>query len=432
MLGLGLFLSLAAAPLPTVTLDSLLDAVSRSRGGTASACVVRVRDGEVVWEKDSWRRMIPASTQKVLSAAALRSLLGKGATLPTRLLHSGKMTNSVLSGNLMLEGGGDPSFGRGPDSAALDTLARSLAARGIRRVKGALVLRDPLLKPADQPWPGSWDFDNSLTDCDGAPSTGLSFDGNCPADASQAFPHRRTALAFRSALGRAGITASGPVRYELGTAAPASDSLLAQHTSAPLDSLLQWALWKSSNHDMETFALVAGQEDALSSRQNGVRKVRQKLVLMGMDTLRTDLADLSGLSRKNSMSTGTMARLLAAISRNAELDVFPLLPGPGEGTLKVRFKRTLPAGTHLRAKTGSLDGVSALVGRLVPPQGDTLVFALFFQGHAGPAAPIRFAQDQIVGMLAGGPVIAPLPTDTAAPAPRPARPPRPRPPFLNP
>jgi D-alanyl-D-alanine carboxypeptidase/D-alanyl-D-alanine-endopeptidase (penicillin-binding protein 4) len=415
-----------------MTLDSLLDAVSRTRGGTASACALRVRDGEVVWEKDSWRRMIPASTQKVLSAAALRSLLGKDAAFPTRLLRSGNLTNSVLSGNLVLEGGGDPAFGRGTDSGALDTLAKSLAARGIRHVKGSLVLRDPFLKSADQPWPGSWDFDNSLTDCDGAPSTGLSVDGNCPHDSSQTFPHRRTALAFRAALGRAGITASGPVRYELGTTSGSADTLLAAHASPHLDSLLRWALWKSSNHDMETFALIAGKDDPLSSRQNGLRMVRQKLVLMGLDTLRTDLADLSGLSRKNAMSTGAMARLLAAISRNAELDIFPLLPGPGEGTLKVRFKRTLPDGTHLRAKTGSLDGVSALVGRLAPPQGDTLVFALFFQGHAGAAAPIRFAQDQIVGVLAGGPVIAPLPTDTAAPAPRPAKPPRPRPAFLNP
>lgn len=428
----ALLLCIAGAGLPVRTLDSLLETASRSRGGTASACVVRVRDGAVLWEKDSWRRMLPASTQKVLSAAVIREALGQGATFPTRLLRSGSLTDSVLTGNLALEGNGDPAFGRGADSAALDSLSSPLRARGVRRVRGVLVLRDPFLKPSDQPWPGSWDFDNSLTDCDGAPSTGLSLDGNCPHDSSLAFPHRRIALEFRRSLERQGIQVEGTDRYELGAISPASDTALAVHKSASLDSLLRRALWASSNHDMETFGLSLGKADSLSSRAAGLATVRKRLASLGLDTVRNDLADLCGLSRKNALSAAAMARLLAKISRTPKLDVFPLLPAPGEGTLKLRFKQPLPAGTSLRAKTGSLDGTSCLVGRLVPPGGDTLVFALFFQGHAGPAAPIRNAQDRIVTVLAGGKVPPAQASDSVIAAPRSAKPPRPRPAFLTP
>lgn len=425
-----LFLSLTAAPLPVQTLDSLLESASRSRGGTASACVVRLRDGAVLWEKDSWRRMLPASTQKVLSAAVLRPALGADTRFETRLSSRTRPQGTVLKGDLVVEAGGDPAFGRGPDSSALDSLALTLNKKGLRTVQGSLVLRDPFLKPGDQPWPGSWDWDNSLTDCDGAPSTGLPLDGNCPGGVPVILPHRAFATALRLRLKARGIVVKGPDRYVLGSAR-SSDTVLAVHASAPLDSLLRWALWNSSNHDFETLGLTLGSSDPHSSRRGALARLRQELSSLGLDTTATELADLSGLSRKNALSTASMARVLSRISRDPARDIFPLLPGPGEGTLKTRLK-ALPQGTSLRAKTGSLDGVSALVGRLVPPGGDTLVFALFFQGHAGPAAAIRSVQDRIVTVLAGGATPPATAADSALPAPRPPKPPRPRPGFLSP
>ena len=63
---------------------------------------------------------------------------------------------------------------------------------------------------------------------------------------------------------------------------------------------------------------------------------------------------------------------------------------------------------------------------------DSLAFALFFQGHAGPATPIRFAQDQIIGVIAGGPVVKPTAQDTTPPPPKAPKPLKPRPAFLEP
>jgi len=426
-----LALALFSAGLPVRTLDSLMESAVRPRGGTATAAVLRLRDGAMLWEHDSWRRMLPASTQKVLTASALRSLLGGSSTLSTCVLGTGIWADSTLSGDIVLEGNGDPSFARGPTAMALEDLAQELSKKGLRHVRGGVTVRDPLLKPADTFWPGSWDWDNSLTDCDGGASTGISVDGNCPNDSSLPFPHRAAAAAFRVALSRAGILVDGPDRFDLGHHSPAQDTLLAVRRSASLDRLLQEALAKSSNHDMETFGMVAGEDDAVSSRQAGLSRVKKRLAKIGLDTQRTSLADVCGLSRKNAILARDMASLLSRIVRDPSMNVFPLLPSPGVGTLKTRFRHGLPIGTRLRAKTGSLDGVSALVGCLVPSNGDSLVFVLFFQGYNGATAPIRFAQDQIVQVLAGGHPTHPTAADTISSASCP-KPPRPRPSFLNP
>lgn len=429
---LVVLLAALTGALPVATLDSLMVAVSAPRGGTAAAAVVRLRDDSLVWGHDATRRMLPASTQKVLSAASLRALLGGSRTFPTTLVGTGPAPDSLLRGHIVLAGGGNPAFARGTDSTILDRMTNLLARRGLRRVEGAIVVQDPYLKRADALWPGSWDWDNSLTDCDGAPSAGVSVDGNCPGDSSLAHPHRHAALRLRAALSKSGIAVAGPDSFALGASSPSEHNLLAVSSSPTLDSLLRDALWKSSNHDMETLGLVAGASDSVSTRRAGLARVRADLSGLGLDTTRSDLADLSGLSRKNALSPRSMAFLLARVSRDSARNVIPLLPSPGEGTLRTRFQRTLPPGTRLRAKTGSLDGVSALAGILVPPDGDSLAFALFFQGHAGPATAIRFAQDQIVGILAGGRVVAPTARDTTPPPPKPAKPPRPRSSFLDP
>ena len=427
----ALLVSLLAS-LPVPTLDSLMDAATSPRGGSGGAAVVRLRDEAVLWQHNGTRRLLPASTQKVLTAAALRSELGGTRRMETTFLRTGPLTDSVLQGDLLFHGEGDPSFARGRDTFALEALSRALRREGLRRVTGRLVVRDPLLRQADPLWPGSWDWDNSLTDCDGAPSAGISVDGNCPNDSSLAFPHRHAASRVRTALAEAGIAIDGSDSFALGAERSTSDTLLARHSSAILDTLLREALWKSSNHDMETLGLVVGTADPLSVRRAGLARVRANLRRLGLDTTRSDLADHSGLSRKNAMAPLDMARLLARLARDSARNVIPLLPGPGEGTLRTRFLRTLPPGTRLRAKTGSLDGVSALAGILVPPSGDSMAFVLFFQGHAGPATAIRFAQDQIVGVLAGGRVVAPTARDTTPPPPKPAKPPRSRPLFLEP
>lgn len=381
-------------------LDSLLESVSRPMGGSATACVLRLDDGSVFWEYDSWRRMMPASTQKALVASALRPMLGKETRLRTGLYVRGSVVDSVLEGDLMLLGGGDPSFGKGNYARSLDTLVQALRPAGIRRVRGRLVVRDPLMVPKDGLWPGSWDFDNSLYDCVGAPSTGLSLDGNCPGNVAKTNPHEWIIQEFRLALERDSMTVDGPSLVELGPGIDSTWSLLYNHESAPVDSLLREALLWSSNHTMETLGLLAGQGDSSGGRENGMRRVRAYLQGLGLDTNRNHLQDMSGLSRKNYVTARDMAYALRRVFLDTALDVAPLLPMPGQGTLKNRFLKGFPQEARLYAKTGSLDGTSNMAGLLKPVDGPPLVFVLFFSGHAGVSAPVREAQEKMLLLLA--------------------------------
>jgi serine-type D-Ala-D-Ala carboxypeptidase/endopeptidase (penicillin-binding protein 4) len=80
--------------------------------------------------------MNPASVMKVLTGYAALDLLGPAFTFRTDVLVTGEISGGVLSGNLHLKGGGDPKL----TYERVWQLARQLRSRGIREVRGDLVL----------------------------------------------------------------------------------------------------------------------------------------------------------------------------------------------------------------------------------------------------------------------------------------------------
>lgn len=78
---------------------------------------------------------IPASVAKVGTAVAALEVLGADHRFTTRVLVDGPVEGDTLRGSVYLQGGGDPLL----DNGALRHLAQSLAAAGIRRVKGRFV-----------------------------------------------------------------------------------------------------------------------------------------------------------------------------------------------------------------------------------------------------------------------------------------------------
>jgi len=75
-------------------------------------------------------------------------------------------------------------------------------------------------------------------------------------------------------------------------------------------------------------------------------------------------------------------------------DLVSALPMAGvDGTLRERAER---ARARVRAKTGSLDGVTALAGFAQPERGDAVVFAVLVNGYRGSA---EAAMDALDGFL---------------------------------
>ena len=101
-----------------------------------SALFVRVRDGKVIWEKDSARLLAPASVSKLLTAGAVLDRFGPVFHFTTRIFHDGRIRQGVLTGNLYVVGDGDPFL----VSEKLWQMAADIRLMGIRSIKGQLIV----------------------------------------------------------------------------------------------------------------------------------------------------------------------------------------------------------------------------------------------------------------------------------------------------
>jgi PBP4 family serine-type D-alanyl-D-alanine carboxypeptidase len=125
----------AAGPSPAAAgdLKADLDAILRDGRLTGATVDLLVRDattGEVLYDHGSGTAVTPASNNKIQTSTAAFGILGAGYRFRTAVYAKG--------GNLYLKGTGDPTM----RAAEYDALAASVAARGVKKVKGDLVADD--------------------------------------------------------------------------------------------------------------------------------------------------------------------------------------------------------------------------------------------------------------------------------------------------
>jgi serine-type D-Ala-D-Ala carboxypeptidase/endopeptidase (penicillin-binding protein 4) len=128
-----------AAPAPRVpTLSQVVDSVlltpplHRTHWGVM---VVDAASGRVLLDRQGARHFVPASNQKILVTAAALAELGPGFRFRTPVAALGLAGDSAAA--LLVTGRGDPTLSarfHGGEWGGLDSLADSIAARGIRRV----------------------------------------------------------------------------------------------------------------------------------------------------------------------------------------------------------------------------------------------------------------------------------------------------------
>ncbi|MBC7895327.1 MAG: D-alanyl-D-alanine carboxypeptidase/D-alanyl-D-alanine-endopeptidase [Cytophagaceae bacterium] len=140
--------------------DSLL-ADPRLRNAYLGVLVVDPVSGDTLLSHNAGKLFMPASNQKILTGAVALTLLGPDYRFSTSVYADGVIAQGTLTGNLRVEGMGDPSMS---DHMAKDAMtpmrafADSLAARGITRITGALVPgRDAF---PDATWGFGWSWDD--------------------------------------------------------------------------------------------------------------------------------------------------------------------------------------------------------------------------------------------------------------------------------
>ena len=128
----------------------------------------------------------------------------------------------------------------------------------------------------------------------------------------------------------------------------------------------------------------------------------------GIPTTGLDLKDGSGLSGDNSVDVALLAATVAHViaddaTRRRSGALLTGLPVAGAtGTLTTRFagSRTSVARAVVRAKTGTLTGVSSLAGQVVTADGALLSFALMAD-RTGDVGAAQEAIDRVIARLAG-------------------------------
>lgn len=357
--------------------------------GTLTGRVTDAATGAVLWESGADVPQVPASTMKVLTTAAALLTLDAGGEVPTRVVATD------VPGQVALVGGGDVTLSAQPAGSPtyypgaprLDDLVAQVVASGVAVTS---VVVDTSRWSGDglaQGWfaadvAGGYTAPVEALMLDGARSRPLVEDP--PRSATPALDAGR-AFAQRLGLDPAGVTA-GP--------APDGARQLAEVRSAPLRTRAEAMLVRSDNLQAEALgrevALARGLEPTFAGAAAGVSAV---LAENGVDVTGLTGLDTSGLSVDDRVPARLLSDVVDAAAGSGPLSarLRPLLvwlPVAGAtGTLAARYGATSSAGGagYVRAKTGTLSGVSALAGTVADADGRVLGFVLMSTG-ASPAA----------------------------------------------
>ena len=205
---------------------------------------------------------------------------------------------------------------------------------------------------------------------------------------------------LREMLAERGVTLYGTVRYG---EVPEEAVEISQHISPPLSRIL-WEMNKpSDNLIAELLLKTIGAElrGVPGTAGKGLGAISNLLGIIGMDRRYYTFADGSGVSRYNLVTASLLTDLLVYMFRNFTVmpEYLASLPVGGvDGTLTRRMRGMTAEGV-LRAKTGTLKGLTALAGYTVTADGETVAFSIIVSNYLGSVSPRRALQDKIGDIL---------------------------------
>jgi D-alanyl-D-alanine carboxypeptidase/D-alanyl-D-alanine-endopeptidase (penicillin-binding protein 4) len=332
----------------------------------------------------------PASVEKLYTATAALAQLGPSARLETAVFGVGRLAaGGVWEGNLYLRGGGDPTFGSsafiraryGGIGTSVSTLVSQLERlQGIHHITGTIYGDESYLDPLRGEPDSGYAFDPFL---EGTLSA-VAFDRG--ASGHERGSHAPAAYAARKL--RQALTAGGvSVRGASGAAStPAGAVRLAAAPSPTISQLLGLMLPPSDNFFAETLIKDLGARfGGAGTTVAGAAVVARTIVaLLGIHPRVIDGSGLSPADRTSPYQVADLLVELAATSIGTVLREHMAIAGRS-GTLERRMRHTAAAG-RCQGKTGTLSGVSNLVGYCQSLSGHLLAFAFFNDGISTSSA----------------------------------------------
>ena len=368
---------------------------SSSVGAFSMLVVDPVTERTLYTDKSDAKR-IPASVTKVLTAAAALTAFGPSYRVSTPV--------KVQGNTVYLVGAGDPLMSRAKGEGSLKALAQktaqSLKSRGL--LKTQLIFDDtlftgPALGPA---WRSTYPRLGVA-----APVSALTVGGarvNPGSVSRVSNPAKQTAQLFAKRLRNQGITVSKIRQGET----PSTAAQLTSVSSEPMSEIIGVMLRDSDNDVAEILAhLIGVKVVGEGSFEGGAKAMTSVLASQGINTTDLKLFDGSGLSTRNRASSEVFGQVLTNMVRGDQpqwASIAAGLPVAAEtGTLESRFnsKGTRAGAGVVRAKTGSLTGVSSLAGTIKDRSGRLLVFVMM--GNKIPSLTgARNSMDRMAASLA--------------------------------
>ncbi len=408
---------------------------------------VNSRTGESVYSYNQDYFFIPASVQKLFTIAGSFVSLGTDFRFSTSILSDSVRNDTVF--NIYLRGSGDPSL----DLKSLSSIAAEIKNKGITRIEGDIFTyyRDLDTLPLGVGW--MWDEGfysysakiSALSCCgnfvtvkaslsQGRVSVEVSpktefiefvnllvpgqdnrytvdryfengkniiiFSGSLKNPIERTVnlerPDLFTGYLFKNEILKTGISFEGAVTNIL--TLPALYETLCVNYSQPLSSLTDSILNFSLNLASELLLRkIASLVTPGASSLDGVSYILQRLGEMGLSSSGIVAKDGCGLSRYNLMTPKFITSLLRLMLRHPSLSglFHNSLPLMGkEGTVSNRLRRI--SGDRIRAKTGTLTGISSIAGYIVTEGRDTLCFSILMNNFTISQNQIKNIQDSII------------------------------------
>ena len=330
----------------------------------------------ILYKVNEHQMLRPASTMKLLTAITAIDKLGGSYQFRTQLYYTGKVEDHTLTGDLYCVGGFDPRF----NIDDMNAFVESIRCMGVDTIRGSIVA-DRSMKDADLLGEGwCWDDDNP-------PLSPLTIGRNTQ------FVDR-----FIRQLVDDGVVLD--VRISDGTLPDSAFHLCSRFHS--IDQILLRMMKQSDNFYAEAmfYQLAAHQGHRPARAKDAAAIVKRLISKVGLGHRPYRIADGSGLSLYNYLSADLEVRLLRYAYRNSTvyLHLLPSLPVAGsDGTLRNRMRGSFAA-DNVKAKTGTLEGVSALAGYCTAANGHRLCFSIINQGVMHTSNARRF-QDRVCNAL---------------------------------
>lgn len=371
--------------------------------------------GDTIYARNPALLMVPASNMKIITSSVALTQLGPDFQFTTTFAAHGTISNGVLNGDLVVTGRGDPTLSdrmRGSARAAMDTLADSLVAHGIRAITGHIYSG---LDNFPGPHVGQgWDWDD-LSTSDGAGVDELLFnegmsrivtrgangDSVVKSEPATDPTHdylKELELSLQTRRVRTGLGVGESVAPRDGV--PLDTIFVVR--SAPLRAILPYFLKPSQNQMGEVLMRTVGLErTGVGTADSGIAVTARQLAAWGIPRDGYELHDGSGMARADLISPETIVRILDRMRTSPDFTVFDnALPIAGiDGSISTRMRGT-PAANNVHAKTGSLHWVRTLSGYVNDADGERLIFSILANKWTTPSSAVTTTADSIAAALA--------------------------------